>query len=200
MITKILRAAAITLLCGLTLLVGATPALAHARLQSSNPADGSSTATAPQRVSLTFNEPMQQGFATLTVIGPDGTAYQSGEATADGDTVGIGVSPLGPAGRYEIGYRVVSEDGHPVTGSVAFMLTAPGPAATTAAAPSRRPRRPRRIRPAPPRRPARPPLPSRPRPPATTAAPRCGRGSSAEWYSSRPARSPRCAWAADDPR
>jgi methionine-rich copper-binding protein CopC len=127
--TALLRTLAVGLLCGLTLLTGATPALAHTRLQSSDPADGSSTATAPQRVSLTFNEPMQAGFATLTVVGPNGTAYQSGDVTADGGTVSVAVSPLGPAGRYEIGYRVVSEDGHPVTGSVGFQLTAPGPAA-----------------------------------------------------------------------
>ena len=129
-----LRTLAVTLLCGVTLLLGAAPAMAHTRLQSSDPADGTSTATAPQRVSLTFNEPMQAGFATLTVIGPDATAYQSGEISTDGGTVSIGVAPLGPAGRYEIGYRVVSEDGHPVTGSVAFTLTAPGPAAAAARA------------------------------------------------------------------
>jgi copper resistance protein C len=37
----------------------------------------------------------------------------------DGPTVSIDVAPLGPAGRYEIGYRIISADGHPVTGSVA---------------------------------------------------------------------------------
>jgi len=127
------RAAAVTLICALTLLAGAAPALAHTRLQSSDPADGTSTATGPQRVSLVFNEPMQAGFATVTLIGPDGAAYQSGDVTADDGTVSVGVAPLGPAGRYEIGYRVVSEDGHPVTGSVGFTLTAPGPAAAPVA-------------------------------------------------------------------
>ena len=137
MIDRAARVVAVTLLCAVTLLFGAVPAFAHTRLQSSDPADGTSLGAGPQRVSLTFNEPMQTGFATLTVIGPDGRPYQSGEVAANGGTVSIGVAPLGPAGRYEIGYRVVSEDGHPVTGSVAFTLTAPGPAATTtAAAPS----------------------------------------------------------------
>jgi methionine-rich copper-binding protein CopC len=120
MIDRAARVVAVTLLCAVTLLFGAAPAFAHTRLQSSDPADGSSLGAGPQRVSLTFNEPMQTGFATLTVIGPDGRPYQSGEVTANGGTVSIGVAPLGPAGRYEIGYRVVSEDGHPVTGSVAF--------------------------------------------------------------------------------
>jgi copper resistance protein C len=134
MIDRAARVVAVTLLCAVTLLFGAAPAFAHTRLQSSDPADGSSLGAGPQRVSLTFNEPMQTGFATLTVIGPDGRPYQSGEVAANGGTVSIGVAPLGPAGRYEIGYRVVSEDGHPVTGSVAFTLTAPGPAAAPSSA------------------------------------------------------------------
>jgi copper resistance protein C len=135
MAARTLRAAAVTLLCAFALLVGAAPAFAHTRLESSDPADGASLDAAPQRVSLTFNEAMQPGFATVTVIGPDGTAYQSGDVTADRGTVAVGVAPLGPAGRYEIGYRVISEDGHPVTGSVAFTLTVPGPAAAAPASP-----------------------------------------------------------------
>ncbi|MCU1660966.1 MAG: copper resistance protein [Pseudonocardiales bacterium] len=134
MTTRVLRAAAVTVLCGLALLLGAGQALAHTRLQSSDPADGASLATAPQRVSLTFNESMQPGFTTLTVVGPDQAKYQTGDVAANGDTVSIGVRPLGPAGRYEIGYRVVSEDGHPVTGSVAFTLTTPGPGSIAAVA------------------------------------------------------------------
>ncbi|WP_219415872.1 copper resistance CopC family protein [Pseudonocardia nigra] len=129
MTTRALRAVAVTLLCGLALLLGTTPALAHARLQGSDPADGTSTATGPERVTLTFNETMQPGFATVTVVGPDGTHYEAGDVTAEGRDVSIGVQPLGPAGEYQVGYRVVSEDGHPVTGSVTFTLTEPGPAA-----------------------------------------------------------------------
>ncbi len=126
-----LRVAAVTLACALGMLAGAAPAFAHTRLVSSDPPDGASLDSVPQRVSLTFNEPMQAGFATITVIGPNSTPYQSGEVTATGGTVAIPVAPLGPAGRYEIGYRVISEDGHPVTGSVGFQLTTPGPAAAT---------------------------------------------------------------------
>ena len=136
LITRAVRLGTVTLLCGFALLLGAAPAFAHTRLQSSSPSDGSSLDTAPQQVSLTFNEPMQAGFATVTVVGPDSTQYQSGEVSTKGGTVTIGVAPLGPAGKYEIGYRVISEDGHPVSGSVAFTLTAPGPAAAARPAPT----------------------------------------------------------------
>jgi hypothetical protein len=136
MSSRVVRTVAVTLLCGLALLLGAGQAFAHTRLESSDPADGTSLATSPQRVSLTFSETVQAGFTTVTVVGPDQAQYQTGDVTVNGDTVSTGVRPLGPAGRYEIGYRVVSEDGHPVSGSVAFTLTTPGPGAAVAATPS----------------------------------------------------------------
>jgi methionine-rich copper-binding protein CopC len=128
-----LRAAAVTLLAGLALLLAAAPAFAHTRLQSSDPTDGASLDTAPSHVSLTFNEQMTAGFSTITVVGPDGAHYATGEVGAEGGTVSTALLPLGPAGRYAIGYRVVSADGHPVTGEVSFTLTTPGPATTTPA-------------------------------------------------------------------
>lgn len=135
------RAVVLAVLCGLALLLGAGQALAHARLLGSDPADGATLPTAPQRVSLHFNEAMPADFSTVTVTGPDGAAWQTGPVTADGTTLAVALRPLGPAGRYEIGYRVISDDGHPVTGAVAFVLAAPGPGAsappaTTAAAPA----------------------------------------------------------------
>jgi methionine-rich copper-binding protein CopC len=124
---RVLRTVAVTLLAGLALLLGAAPALAHTRLQSSDPADGASVDTAPEHVALTFNEPMSPEFSTITVIGPDGTDYKDGAVTAEESTISTRLLPLGPAGQYEIGYRVVSADGHPVTGSVSFTLTTAGP-------------------------------------------------------------------------
>lgn len=127
-----LRALALALVAAALLLLGAGPAAAHTRLTGSDPADGASLATAPDTVALTFNEEMQAEFSTVTVVGPDGVAYQTGTVQAAGGTVTAAVLPLGPAGRYEIGYRVVSDDGHPVAGSVAFTLTAAGPGAAVA--------------------------------------------------------------------
>ena len=134
--SRMLRATALTLLCGLALLLGTGVASAHTRLVGSDPADGASLDAGPARVSLEFNETMQAGFSTITVVGPDGTRFETGEVTADGAVVSIGVSPLGAAGGYEIGYRVISEDGHPVTGSIAFTLTTDGPAAAAPSAPA----------------------------------------------------------------
>jgi copper resistance protein C len=134
MTRSFLRLAAATVAACVALLLGAAPAYAHARLESSTPADGSSVANAPDTVSLTFSDDIQAEFASMTLVGPDGTNYQTGDVSASGGTITTSGKPLGPTGAYTIGYRVVSDDGHPVQGKVAFTLTAPGPAAATAAA------------------------------------------------------------------
>ena len=118
------------------LLLGAAPAFAHTRLESSDPGDKSSVDAAPASVSLTFNEAISAEFATLSVVGPDGTNYQSGPVSAANGQVSTAVSPLGPAGVYEIGYRVVSDDGHPVSGKVSFTLTTAGPGSPDAQVPA----------------------------------------------------------------
>lgn len=124
------RVLATTLLVGLVLVTGATPAAAHNTLTSSDPSDGTSVATAPQAVTLTFDLPVQQIAATttVTVTGPDGTRWERGPAKAAGNEVRTGLDSLGPAGRYVVAYRVLSEDGHPVSGTVEFELTEPGSA------------------------------------------------------------------------
>lgn len=122
-------------LAGLGLLLGAGPAAAHDTLLRSDPPEGSSLAATPDRVALTFSGTVGAGFSTVTVTGPDGAQWQGGAATEDGPVVTAPVRPLGPAGEYVIGYRVVSSDGHPISGSVRFTLTAPGPGAAPTPAP-----------------------------------------------------------------
>lgn len=130
--TPVRRGAVLLLLAGLAMLLGVSPAWAHSRLEGSDPAQGASLNTPPATVSLTFNEPVQIEFSTLTVVGPDGADYHTGELSEVDNTVAVGVLPLGPAGTYQIGYRVVSADGHPVAGAIPFTLTVPGPGSSAA--------------------------------------------------------------------
>ncbi|WP_226355133.1 copper resistance CopC family protein [Pseudonocardia sp. ICBG601] len=121
----------------LALVAGAAPAWAHTELESSSPAANSQVGTAPTSVSLTFSEDIAAADATVSVTGPGGTDYAAGPATGDGDTLTVPLRPLGAAGAYTVTYRVVSDDGHPVSGTVPFTLASPGPgaaAATSAAA------------------------------------------------------------------
>ncbi len=81
----------------LTAVLTAQVASAHATRVSAEPADNAVLATGPARVSATFNERLQTTFAAMTVVGPDGNVWSSGDTTVQGAIVGIGLRPLGPA-------------------------------------------------------------------------------------------------------
>ncbi len=104
----------------------APPASAHAVRVSSDPAINATLSTSPQRVSATFNEQLQTTFAAITVVGPDGNVWSTGDPTVRGAVLDIALRPLGPAGTYTVNYRVTSADGHVVSGSWSFRLTVPG--------------------------------------------------------------------------
>jgi copper resistance protein C len=101
-------------------------AAAHAARIASDPAENASLSQAPSRVSATFNEAMQPEFAAMTVIGPDGNMWSTGQPDVNGAVVSVGVRPLGPAGAYTVNYRATSADGHVVSGSWSFALTVAG--------------------------------------------------------------------------
>ncbi|WP_406629777.1 copper resistance CopC family protein [Amycolatopsis sp. WGS_07] len=106
-------------------------------MESSVPAKDSAVAAGPAAIVLTFNEPLDSGFTELAVRGPDGTTHwESAAPTVSGATLSAPVKPLGPAGKYTVDYRVVSADGHPVSGSYSFTLTKAGPGIAAAAPPS----------------------------------------------------------------
>ena len=121
-----LRTMAIALGLGVALLIGAGPASAHSYLVSSDPVDGASLSAGPPQVTLTFNEQLQTSFDSISVVGPDGNRWSTGDTTVAGAKVSIALTELGPVGRYTVAYRVVSADSHPVAGTVGFTLTAAG--------------------------------------------------------------------------
>ncbi|MGQ0839931.1 copper resistance CopC family protein [Actinokineospora sp.] len=122
--------AAAAIAVALFALIGlATPALAHNQLVSSNPADKASMAAGPKTIELTFDQPVQAGanLNSIVVVGPrGGDQWQDGKVTVRSNVVTVPVRELGPAGDYRVGYRILSADGHPVTGELKFTLTAAG--------------------------------------------------------------------------
>lgn len=137
--TTALRILAVTILSAFVGLIAVGPAAAHSAVTSVSPETGAQVATGPEQVSITFNEPLQSSFASLTVVGPDGNLWSKGEPTVTGSTISVPVGALGPAGAYTVAYRVTSADGHPVSGTSEFTLTTAGagtPGAPAAAASS----------------------------------------------------------------
>jgi copper resistance protein C len=122
-------------------LASAGVAAAHATRIATDPAENAALTAAPTTVSATFNEPLQQQFAAMTVVGPDGNLWSTGEPRVQGAVISVGVRPLGPSGTYTVNYRATSADGHVVNGSWQFRLTVagtgtPGPSAAPAPAES----------------------------------------------------------------
>ena len=101
------------------------PANAHTSLQSSTPSGGQSIEFIPAELSASFDEDLieieGEVVNTLELQSADGTKYVLSSATIAGPTVSatVGAGDY-PAGEYLLKYRVVSGDGHPVTGEIRF--------------------------------------------------------------------------------
>lgn len=103
---------------------GAGPAAAHDELLASDPADGATVDVAPDRVVLTFSAPAVDLGTQVVITGPDAVAVGDGPAQVDGATVVQALGATRPAGDYRVDWRVTSEDGHPVTGTLTFTAAA----------------------------------------------------------------------------
>ena len=111
-------------LATLLLVVGfATGAFAHAALVAVEPASGSMLATAPKAVELRFNEAVTPG--AIRLIDGTGRARDDARVTATGETISVAMPPDLPQGTAVVSYRVISQDGHPVAGSVIFSIGMP---------------------------------------------------------------------------
>lgn len=123
-----MRKAFVTLALTVVAMLGlATPALAHNVLISSDPAKDAKLDTGPSTITLTFDAPVQSGDVNqVAVTGPDGGKWTDGVVKVSGNVVTAPVRPLGPAGEYTVGYRILSDDGHPVSSEVKFTLTKAG--------------------------------------------------------------------------
>jgi methionine-rich copper-binding protein CopC len=109
----------------------ATAASAHDSLLVTEPAQGSTTAGPITQLTLTFSgDPIGgQGADVVELLGPDGKYYETGCAQLSGPELTVPVA-MGPAGTYEVAWRAVSSDGHPVSGTYTFTY-APDAAAST---------------------------------------------------------------------
>ncbi|MEU7852924.1 copper resistance CopC family protein [Nonomuraea sp. NPDC049141] len=112
----------------------ALPAQAHNVLVGSDPKDGATLTAAPARITLVFDQAVRQGYAQVGVTGADGTAWADGSAEVAAEKVSVKVKPLRAGGAYVVGYRILSADGHPVTGKISFNLAADATAVTQAPA------------------------------------------------------------------
>ncbi|WP_191906774.1 copper resistance CopC family protein [Microbacterium lushaniae] len=132
-----LTALATVLLMGLALLWGAaSPAAAHDQLVSTDPEAGAELTALPETLTLTFSAELlgADDANQVQVTDAAGTALAEGPAVVAGTTLTQALSGE-PSGSIQVVWRVVSSDGHPISGEFAFTVTPPAPTQTPTAAP-----------------------------------------------------------------
>lgn len=108
----------------------ASPALAHDALVASDPADGAVLETLPSQIALDFSAPIssEPGATELQVTDAAGTSLVDGEPSID--QARLTQALAGPAaGEVTVLWKVVSSDGHPISGQFAFTVEEPAPTA-----------------------------------------------------------------------
>lgn len=117
----------LTSLISLLLIVGGTSVVqAHASLSSSNPEDGSTLNAPPTVVDLTFNEELLPDTVEIAVTTETAGLIAGVDFTTVGPTVQVNWPQDLPDDTYKVAYRVVSNDGHPITGAITFSYTGSG--------------------------------------------------------------------------
>jgi methionine-rich copper-binding protein CopC len=114
----------LSLLTGLALVAFGVTADAHAHLQKSSPVDNSAIATPPSNLLLNFSEAAR---LTALSIQKDSESPQNLKPlpTTAAQQISVPLPPLTP-GAYSVSWRVLSDDGHVMAGTLHFTLTAEG--------------------------------------------------------------------------
>ena len=119
--------AATTAMLFLLSVLMAPTASTHADLQVSTPEDGESLEIAPEEIRLTFSEELFEELVEISILDAAGDLYSTIEVEQTpppGTDVIFPWPTQAPPGEYSIAYRVVSADGHPVTGTISFSYAA----------------------------------------------------------------------------
>jgi copper transport protein len=100
-------------------------ASAHVTLVLSEPAAGARLDSPPGRIRLQFSETLDASLARITIVSPDGAQITLRVTTDPSNAYTLLASPaLTGTGAFRINWRVVSDDGHPVSGSLSFTVAA----------------------------------------------------------------------------
>ena len=114
----------IVLVTGL-LLIASPTAQAHTVLVSSSPKSNAMLKASPKYISITFNEELIEiagkPVSKISLFNAKGKEIKLPKAQIVHKDIVVAVSKLPPS-KYKVVYRVVSADGHPVSGSFYFWV------------------------------------------------------------------------------
>jgi copper transport protein len=103
------------------------PAFAHAHLVQSAPMAGARLSVSPRLIQLWFSEATEATMTRIRVTGPNGTQVVTGPVTAEASNpllISAAITATLPAGEYSVSWRTIAKDGHPSSGTFAFVVEA----------------------------------------------------------------------------
>ena len=121
---RIWASALVAAVAAVLALVWAPPASAHATLIDTDPDEGAVLESAPDLVRFTFNEPVRGVPDGVHVFDAEGASIDSSSRTSDTDLL-VTLDEDPGEGSLIVAWRVVSADGHPISGTLTFAVGAP---------------------------------------------------------------------------
>ncbi|WP_370042178.1 copper resistance CopC/CopD family protein [Sinorhizobium fredii] len=109
----------------------AVAAFAHASLVETSPVDNAVLTEAPATFSMTFSEPVSP--LALRLVKPDGSSTSLERFVLRDRRLDVGSPHDLAQGTHVLSWRVISEDGHPIGGSVVFSIGMPSATSPEAA-------------------------------------------------------------------
>ena len=107
------------------LMITAPVASAHTAIVSSSPKSNAMLKASPKYISITFNEELIEiagkQVSKISLFNAKGKEIKLPKAQIVHKDIVVAVSKLPPS-KYKVVYRVVSADGHPVSGSFFFWV------------------------------------------------------------------------------
>jgi copper transport protein len=113
----------VTLLAALAVLFSllfVSPAAAHAELVSTTPANGDQLTSPPTEIQMTFTESVNLVDDGIRLVDHVGATVPAPKPTVDAQTVTWPMPVDLAEGPYVVTWRVVSSDGHPISGAFSF--------------------------------------------------------------------------------
>jgi len=115
----------LTAIAAIFLIAGSvSPSHAHTESETTTPAAGETVAAGEQLVSISFTEPVAKLANSTEIVVTDPSGY-----TVKTDCTGVEENKiytnafLPTEGDYEVTWRTVAEDGHPVSGKFSFSVS-----------------------------------------------------------------------------
>lgn len=119
-------AAQITALLLITLIVPVSGAQAHDVLEGTTPANGSTVATMPHSIQMTFNNTPIAIGSEILIKDSTGKNWATGPVSIVDNLVTQDLNPGAPAGAFSVDWRIVSSDSHPIEGKFSFTVAGAG--------------------------------------------------------------------------